>query len=449
MVAVGLAVATAGQTAAPAPAALAILGARLVDGTGAPARENAAVVVVGDRISVVGEADRVAVPPGATVLQAAGKTLLPGLIDTHVHFRDYVAELFLAHGVTTVRDAGNPTDWILALKRLQAEGRMRGPRLFVVGGILDAPPAQRGHHVAVATPALAGQAARELLAAGVDAIKVYQKLTPELLRPIAEAAHAAGRRVIGHVTMSARDAALAGIDALEHGSGIALAIAADPARVRALPEQSGVFGWRLMDPARADALAALLVERHVTVVPALASWARGAPQRAAFQAEAAKVVADPELGYLPEEARNRSGARETRSPEEQAALAEDYAALKDFLARYRRAGGALVVGTDGGALQGLSVHHELRLLVDAGLTPLQAIHAATGAAAELLQAADLGTITPGKLADLVLVDGDPLADIAQSVRIATVIQAGRIVDTRYHRDYKIPIPRPPVAGSRP
>ncbi len=444
----------AGQPAAPgaaaAPPAIFIEHARIIDGTGAPPREGQSILVEDGRIvSVLPDAQALA-PPRARVLDVRGKTVLPGLIDTHVHLRDYVAELFLAHGVTTVRDAGNPTEWILALKQQWNAGRMRGPRLFVVGGILDPPPPLRGHHLAVESPDAARATTRRLLGQGVDGIKVYQRMTPELLRPIAEQAHAAGKRVIGHVTMSAGDAALAGIDALEHASGIARAIAADPVLVAAIPDQAGVFGFRFMDPDRADALARLLVSRHVTIVPALASWARGAARRPAFQAEAARVVSDPGLAYLTEEAKERVktyGRR--RGAAEQTAFEDDYRALKDFLARYRRAGGTLVVGTDGGALQGLSVHHEMQLLVDMGLTPMEAIQAATGRAAALIQAPVLGSIAPGQIADLVVLDADPLAAIANTKTISTVIQAGRIVDTRYHPDYRIPIPRPPVEGSRP
>jgi imidazolonepropionase-like amidohydrolase len=431
--------------------ALVIEGARLIDGTGAPAREGVTVIVEGERIAAVGGAGRVRAPAGARVVDAAGKTLLPGLIDTHVHFRDYVAELFLAHGVTTVRDAGNPTEWILELRRLQAAGEMPGPRIFAVGNIIDAPPPMRGHHIGVETPAEARAAARRLIEAGVDAIKVYVKMTPELLRPVVETAHAANRRVIGHVTMSARDAALAGIDALEHGSGIALAIARDPALVQAIPEHHGVFGWRFMDAAKADELVRLLVDRRVAVVPALVSWARGAPQRPALRAEAAAVVTHPELAYLPGfvmERINRLSA-DQYSQAERRDLEADYYALKDFLGRFRRAGGTVVVGTDGGGLLGLSVHHELQLLVDMGFSPLEAIRAATGAAAELIQADELGTVAPGKIADLVLVDGNPLTSIEDTKKIVMVIQRGRIIDASFHRDYRIPIPRPPVRGSRP
>ena len=123
--------------------------------------------------------------------------------------------------------------------------------------------------------------------------------------------------------------------------------------------------------------------------------------------------------------------------------------LADFLGRFRRAGGEVVVGTDGGGLLGLSVHHEMQLLVDMGFPPLAAIRAATGGAAALLQAPELGTVAPGKIADLVLVDGNPLVAIQDTKKIVMVIQRGRVVDTSFHHDYRIPLPRPPVRGSLP
>lgn len=450
LVLVGLAI-VAVSDAAPGRASqdgdlrpLVITGARLVD----PAREGVTIVIEGDRITAVGGDGQVTVPPAAQVVEGKGKTVLPGLIDTHVHFRDYVPELFLAHGVTTVRDAGNPPEWILPLKQKQASGEMRGPRMFAVGNILDAPPALRGHHIAVGTPEAARAAARRLLAMGVDGIKVYDKITPELLRPIAEEAHAANRRVIGHINFSAREAALAGIDALEHASGVAIAIAADPAPARD-PQNRGVFGWRYRDPANVERLIRLLVERRVAVVPALASWGRGSALRPEFQAEAAKVIANPELAYLPDDAKSRvknySGPQWSQA--ERRAYEADYRALKEFLNRFSRAGGTIVAGTDGGVLAGLSVHHEMRLLVEIGLQPLQAIKAATADAAELIQAGDLGSIAPGKIADVIVVDGNPLQSIDDTKKIALVIQRGRIIDTRYHHGYRIPIPRPPVRTS--
>jgi hypothetical protein len=446
VVAVGSQISTSLLAQRSASPAIAITGVRLIDGTGAAARDGMTVVVEGDRIAAIG-AD-VRIPPGAQIFDGAGKTLLPGLIDTHVHFRDWVPELFLANGVTTVRDAGNPPEWILPLKKKEAAGEMRGPRIFAVGNIIDAPPAERGHHIAVATPEEARAATRQLFAAGVDGIKVYEKMTPALVRPVAEVAHAAGRRVIGHITFSARDGALAGLDALEHASGIAIAIARDPALVAQIKDHEGVFGWRFMDPAKADDLIRLLVERRVAVVPALASWARGSALRRQFQTEASRMIADPELAYLTDEAKGRvKNYDRTRPDGEVRDLAAEYDGLKQFLTRFHRAGGRVAVGTDGGAMWGLSVHHEMQLMVDMGLSPLEAIKTATGGAAELIQANDLGTIRAGNAADLVLVNGNPLESIEATKNIVTVIQRGRVIDTRYHRDYRIPIPRPPIRGS--
>ena len=271
------------------------------------------------------------------------------------------------------------------------------------------------------------------------------------MKPIVEEAHAANRRVVGHITFSAREAAMVGLDALEHASGVALAIAKDPARVSEIKDHEGVFGWRYMDDRKTDEVVRLLVERRVAVVPALASWARGSAMRAQFQAEAARLIADPELAYLTDEAKGRvKNYGRQRSESETRELVEDYEALKVFLQRFQRAGGRIAVGTDGGAMWGLSVHHEMRLLVDAGLSTLEAIKAATGAAAELIQAADVGTIAPGKGADVVIVKGNPVASIDDTRNIDTVIQRGRVIDTRYHRDYRVPIPRPPIpAGYDP
>jgi len=438
-----LALVFAGAPASAADRTLVIRGARLIDGTGAPARENVAIVIEGDRIAAVVDDAKVSVPPNAEIVPAAGRTVMPGLIDAHVHMRNDLAELFLAFGITTVRDAGNFTDWVVELKKKQAAGELRGPRLFAAGGIVDAPPPQRPHHLPVATPEAAREIARQLLAKGMDAIKVYTKLTPELLRPIAEAANDAGKPVMGHITMSARDAALAGIDSLEHVSGVAIATATDPDKVKVIPDQLGVFGFRYMDRAKADDLIKLLIEKRVTVTPSLASWARATPRRMAFQAEGAKVLANRDFVYATEELRQRvRDYVRAFSPEQKAGYEQDLEALKIFLGRYKAAGGRLVVGTDGGAMWGLSVHHEMQLLVDMGLSPMEALIAATRDAAAVIRAKDLGTIEPGKLADLLVLDGDPLRGIENTRKIRMVIQGGRIADTSFHRDYRIPVERP-------
>ncbi|MGH9902046.1 MAG: amidohydrolase family protein, partial [Pyrinomonadaceae bacterium] len=198
-----------------------IAGATVIDATGGPPIPGGVVVIEGDRVKAVGRKGRVRVPPGARVIDASGKYVLPGLIDIHVHYREWQGELFLAHGVTTVKDLGNPVEWIAELSRMQVGGKLRGPRIFYVGNNLDAAPPEGDHHVGVAGARDGERAVRLLLDHGASAIKVRHKTAPALLREITRAAHARGAPVTGHLGRTdAAEAALAGIDGLEHCSGV-------------------------------------------------------------------------------------------------------------------------------------------------------------------------------------------------------------------------------------
>src|SRR5689334_15588314 len=191
---------------------LVLTGGTLIDGNGGPPIPNAVVLIKGNKIVAAGR--QLKYPKSARVVDASGKYILPGLIDLHVHYTEWMGELLLAHGVTTVKDLGNDIDWISKISRDVDEGKFRGPRIFFVGDGLDAPPASNEHHhVAVGDPKTAQAAVTILKSRGACGIKVREKITPALLRAITEKAHQLGIVVTGHLRQTdAREAALAGID---------------------------------------------------------------------------------------------------------------------------------------------------------------------------------------------------------------------------------------------
>ena len=441
---------------------LVIEGGTLIDGTGAAPLQDAVIVIEGDRITAVGQKGRVPLPPGAQVIPAEGKFILPGLIDMHVHWYDWAPELFLAHGVTSVVDLSSG-DWQLGQKELIAGGRLHAPRLFnataTIGGRLlwDTPPNQ---------PVDSVQTARRLVqqvGAGTSTFaltKVYTELTPGQLQAIVEESHKAGRNVIAHLgSIDARQAAELGVDALAHASGVALATIADPVRaaeLRAFTRLGIAVDYPLyllyhafMEPARVDELVALLVKENVRLEPDLVNTARwGAPRREVWIAEDARLLEDPNLQYVPADNRMKafySTPLERLNGEQRRQLRRGYENLQSFIRKFVQAGGTVLAGSDTPSfvLPGISLHREMQLLVDAGLTPMQAIQAATRNNAEFLQERDMGTVEPGKLADVLIVRENPLADIGNSKTVDQVILAGKLADTAYHADFANPDPRPP------
>ena len=156
-----------------------------------------------------------------TVIDATGRFALPGLIDVHVHYFDWMGELFLAHGVTAVKDVGNDVEWIATASDEVASGAARGPRIFYTGNGLDVPPPRRDHFIGLEDAEMARQVVPLLAEKGAIAMKVRELLPVELLGPIVDEAHRLGLKVTGHLRATdARQAALAGIDGLEHASGL-------------------------------------------------------------------------------------------------------------------------------------------------------------------------------------------------------------------------------------
>lgn len=439
---------------------LLISGGTLIDGTGRPPVDNAQVLVRDGVIAEVTTSRPAA--PGAEVIDARGKFILPGLIDSHVHYRDWKGELLLAHGVTTVYDLGNPHYWQAAVKHGFNSGRMRGPRYFFCGEMgLPAEEAEQGPTVIrrgldiIRTPDEAAAIVERLTRADVDCIKLNEHFTGELFSAVARAAQSAGLRVISH-SWNVSDSVRWGIGGVEHMEGIAVATAASPRAKEAIGrmhleaghKNTALYQW--MEPAEFGRVVQELVERRVFLNPTLAfEWKALTPRRRDHEQEDERLFRVPALAYVPLDDRlvilGQYHWADGRRTEEIRQFEDGYRKVQQFLAQFVRAGGKIYAGTDSSAATspGLSLHHEMELLVDAGLTPMQAIMAATSNGAELLGLERrLGTVEKGKVADLVLVDANPLQDIANTKKVFKVIKDGRVVDTTYHAGYQIPIRRP-------
>ncbi|MBI4463480.1 MAG: amidohydrolase family protein [Acidobacteria bacterium] len=441
---------------------LIIEGGTLVDGTGGPPQNDAVIVIESNKIAAVTQKGRFSFPPGVRVISATGKYILPGLIDLHVHWWDWMPELFLAHGVTSVVDLSSG-DWQLEQKKLLASGQLRGPRMF------NAPLTLWGRllwDTSAAEPIASAEMARNAVrkvGAGRSTYaltKAYTELTPDQLQAIVEQSHQAGRHVIAHLgSLDARQAAELGVDALTHASGVAVATIADPSKaeeLRSFARLGIAVDYPLyliyhayMDPAKRDALIDLMVQKNVRIEPDLINTARwAAPGLQTWRSEDRRFHENPNLRYIPQNHWDRflyDAPLQQLTDAERKLLQQGYANLQAFLRKFVAQGGTVLAGTDAASfvLPGISLHREMQLLVDAGLTPLQAIQAATKNNAEFLQESSLGTLEPGKRADLLILRQDPLADIRNTQSIDLVIQDGKEVDMSYHADFTNPLPRPP------
>ena len=444
-----------------------IEGGTLIDGTGKPPLKNAVVVITGNKISAVGEKANIGYPAEAQVISAAGKFILPGLCDIHVHWFPWMPEFFLAHGVTSAVDLASD-DYISGQREALADGRMPGPRLFTSSPFLSG---RLLWDRVIAEPTDSPQMVRRLVRQigpgrnKHNLAKAYTELTPQQLQPLVEESHEAGRNVMAHLgSLDARQAAELGVDGLAHGTGIALATIPDPVKadeLRIFTRLGAAVDYPLymmyhayMDPAKVDELVGLLVEKNVRIEPDLCNtggrWLIG---REKWYPEDAQILGDPNAHYVPAYNRGRFlyyAAWDLLDKSQRDLFRRGYETFQKFLRKFIKAGGTLLAGSDtASVMTGRSLLRELELMVDLGLSPMQAIQAATKNNFEFLQESELGTIEPGKLADIILLRADPLKNISNIKTVDTVIKDGQVMDARIHAGFVNAIPKPPHDTGHP
>jgi imidazolonepropionase-like amidohydrolase len=406
---------------------LAFKGATLIDGTGRASIPNAVVVVDGDRIVAVGPANRIRIPKDATVVDAKGKTILPGLWDMHAHFEQVEwGHIYLAAGVTSVRDCGNEFEFIAAVRDALRDGHGLGPRLLLAGVVDGSGPAAIGVQ-RVDNPEQAEQWVQRYHDAGFQQMKIYSSMTRDNVAAVAVAAHRLGMTVTGHIPegMTGFQGVEAGMDQINH-----IQFVADMLQPAANSTDRTTRRQRLQAIAAVDLKAessreaVAFLKAHGTVVDptmALMELYAASPEHPVGTFEPGVKKVAPELAA--------EFVENAQSPEVAEASRKAFAKLLEIVGTLHRAGVPVVAGTDQ-AVPGHSLHREIELYVEAGMTPLEAVQAATIVPARVMGLdRELGTIEVGKKADLIVLGANPLDSIHNIRKVERVVSRGILYDS--------------------
>lgn len=414
------------QEGAPGSASFAITNVTLIDGTGAASRSGMTVRVAGGRITAIEPSRPGRSKPGETV-DGSGKFLIPGLWDMHVHLThagDLACPTLIANGVTGVRDLGGELELIDWMRARIAAGTLIGPRIFRAGPFVDGSKPGVADRLVIDTAEEGRRAVGFLQRRGVDFIKVHTGAPAAAYLALLQEAQRARLPVVGHVPFSvdAVQAIEAGHSCIEHV--VSLFEADVKRKVKAGKTQAEAVA-EFTDEAAA-ALARKMVARGVWFDPTLiAYWTRS------FQWDL-RAKPDPREKYASASLKEswKKVPPLPDKPDVRALLALAWDRFLELASIVRREQVQFLVGTDLAAphiYPGFGVHEELEWLVKAGFSPAQVLSAATRNSAEVLgRSEELGTITPGKRADLVLLEANPLEDIRNTRKIATVVADGRL-----------------------
>lgn len=421
------------RIAEPASTAIAIRDVTVIAMTGASPSPHQTVVVRAGRIAEIGPATEVRPPNGAAIVDGAGKYLIPGLFEMHAHTsksRASALGLYVVHGVTTLRDQGSEHAEVLRWRREIRGGSRVGPRMLIAGPYLESlqniermrrdPPEERVEpferaRIPVGSPADARRVIDSLAKLELDHFKIRTVQDAETYRALGKAADAHGKRLVGHVVSpSPADFLAAGQDGMEHGF---------PISIDSLSLEDRMAFWRQ------------LAARDVGVVPTIVTVTESVfrpPEYFRALVTDTTAAVHPLRPYLSAfmilDWREQV---EEVTPERRAYFERYWPTGLKHLREMRAAGVRMMTGSDVAVLNvfpGASLHEELRLFVDSlGMSPMEALASATRRPAEWLGLADsVGTIERGKVADLVLLDADPLADITNSRRISAVLLRGEL-----------------------
>lgn len=420
-----------------------IKGGTLIDVHTGRQIDNSLIVIEGNLIKQVGRETEINAPRDAQVIDARNKWIIPGLMDMHAHISGLgrsLLWLYIANGVTTIRDPGGNLTLLKLARQEIDSGKRLGPRLFFAGSILDGnPPLWPAMSIIVDTPERAESAVNSLVDQGVDFIKIYNSITEPVLAAIIRAAHGRGVPVTGHVprAMTMTRAAEMGLDGLEHIriTGRELLPIEEANKIDYLPvAQREALLWQKFDLGsdKLKRLVAFLAEKKIFLDPTLTidevdslflfEQEAGDPNNRFLSRETVAAARSiPDIFKLPPELKDAGPA--------------GFKKRMRFIEMCSRAGVQIIAGTDGAGLgkllPGFGLQHELELLAQARLSPLQALQSATiNAARALRRDKELGSIEPGKSADIVILNANPLVDIRNTSGIHAVITRGRLLDRK-------------------
>ncbi len=414
------------QTLAHKPTSpLIFVHANLFDSESAQMLPNRTVIITGNKITAVGADGQTPLPKNAETIDATGKTLMPGLWDMHVHVTPGDGLLHMACGVTSVRDLANDTDFLMQTRSRFDAGTEIGPRVVMAGFIDGRGPYQGPTKVFADTEEEAKAAIDNYAKLGYVQIKVYSSLKPELLPKIVEMAHAHGMRVSGHVPsgINAEQFVRDGVDEIQHMNFIFLDFMPQvkDTRTPARFTEVAAHGAEI-DPKseQVQAFIQLLKEHKIVLDPTLSIFEGMFDDRPGKMAQGFAPVAD----NMPAQVRRGFLYGGLQVPPGQDQRYQDsFQRMLDMAKAFYDSGVPIVAGTD--SLAGFTLHRELELYVKAGIPAPKVLQLATlGAARVVKRDSELGSIAPGKLADVILIDGDPATHISDIRRVKTVVKDG-------------------------
>jgi imidazolonepropionase-like amidohydrolase len=403
-----------------ASGSFAVAGATLVDGAGHRPVPDSVVIVREGRIDAAGKRGEVEIPRGLKIIDGTGQTLLPGLWEMHTHYSGVeFGPAMLAAGITTARDCGGDFDFLTAVREAIDKRRQLGPRLLLAG-LVDASGPDAFGAVSADTPEEARKVVARYKAAGFEQIKLYTLLKPDVVEALSKEAHGAGMTVTGHVpaALNAITGVEAGMDQINHLGFVTPALRT-PAK-----EGNNDSNDRIDLDSETARKAIAFFQLHHTVIDPTASWGEMAGRSKdidipSFEPGIAKAPFTVTAKYT------SLGA----PPSESARFQQRMAQTEAVIGALHHAGISIVAGSDTGLI-GYGLDRELELYVKAGMTPLEAIQTATIVPARVMKlAAESGSIEPGKRADMILVNGNPLENISDIRKVSRVVTAGRMYDS--------------------